>query len=187
VPQVYSLFSAESNDFLALEFIEGEDLGRTLARRRRRLSIKAALDLSVKLARIVSAIHDAGWVWRDCKPGNMIITRARELWPIDFEGACQVARPDPLPWGTVPYVAPEATAPFGGQSRLPEDLYAMGAVIYFLLTGHSADASKPARLSTFRRKISPALSTLVMDLLHCDPQRRPSARSAAASLARLCG
>jgi serine/threonine protein kinase len=184
VPRVYSSFAAAGNCYLVQEFIEGEDLGRWLARRKRRLSVKAALILGARLAEIVATIHDAGWVWRDCKPGNLIINRARELWPIDYEGACPLERPDPLPWGTVPYVAPEATAPFAGQSRLPEDLYALGAVVYFLLTGRPADGSIPAPLSRFRRKISPAVSELVMALLHLDPDHRPSARSAAATLAQ---
>jgi len=182
VPSVYSSFRAANNSYLAQEFIEGEDLAHWLARRKRRLSIKVALGLGAKLVEIVAAIHTAGWVWRDCKPGNVIITVAGELWPIDFEGACPRRRPDPLPWGTVPFAAPEAAAPFGGQSRLPEDLYAMGAVIYFLLTGSVADPSSPAPLKTVRSKIPSAVSTLVMGLLHSDPKRRPDARTAAAIL-----
>jgi hypothetical protein len=181
-PCVYSSFAAGGNSYLAQEFIQGEDLAHWLARRRRRLSIKEALRLGAKLADIVAAIHHAGWVWRDCKPGNVIITRARELWPIDFEGACPRQRPDPLPWGTVPYAAPEATVTFGGQSRLPEDLYALGAVIYFLFAAQVADASSPAPLNRVRRKIPSAVSTLVMDLLQSDPRRRPSAQTATAVL-----
>src|SRR5213075_1577537 len=103
VPRVYASFAAGGNSYLVQEFIEGEDLARWLSRRQRRVSIKSALTLAVKLADLVSAIHAAGWVWRDCKPGNIIVTHSGEVWPIDFEGACSRDRPDPLPWGTLPY------------------------------------------------------------------------------------
>jgi hypothetical protein len=187
VPEVYALFSAESHDFLALEFIDGDDLGRVLARRARRLSIEAALRLSIKVALTVSAVHFAGWVWRDCKPANLIITKRGNLRPVDFEGACPVPRPDSLPWGTKHFIAPEAFASCEASSRLPEDLFALGAAIYFIFSGRTADAAKiTPPLSQVRRNIPQAVSSLVTSLLNFNPKRRPSARLVALRLTRLC-
>ena len=185
VPEVYALFSDGRNEFLALELIEGRDLAGLLKRRRRRLPIESALELSVKLARIMSAIHAAGWVWRDCKPGNLMLTRNGELRPLDFEGACPVQRPDPLPWGTEHFVAPEATGFSKMASRLPEDLYALGAVIYFLFSGRTPDPSDPTPVWKLRRNIPSEICPLVMDLIDGNPKRRPSARTAARRLAHL--
>jgi len=185
VPRVCSSFSAGGNYFLVQEFVEGEDLAQWLCRRTRRVSIKSALRLSTKLAEVVAGIHAAGWVWRDCKPGNLILSKQGGLRPIDFEGACPIERPDPLACGTAPFIAPEAATPFNGQSRLPEDLYAMGAVIYLLLTARAPDASQPAPLSRFRRNIPGAVSALVMELLNPDWSRRPSARAVADTLTQL--
>jgi hypothetical protein len=182
VPRVYSSFRAEKNYYLAAEFIEGETLDRWLGRRRRRLALASALRRAVELSRLVSRIHAAGWVWRDCKPGNIIITKGGELRPLDFEGACPVESPDPLPWGTPSFTPPESNEPFRGQSRLPEDLYALGAVIYLLLAGRAPDDHAPLPLEKMRRNVPRRACRVVAELLDPDPRRRPPARVAARRL-----
>jgi hypothetical protein len=182
VPRVYSSFGAEKNYYLAVEFIEGESLDRWLERRRRRLAVARALALAARLARLVARIHAAGWVWRDCKPGNLVITKDGRLRPLDFEGACLVENSDPLPWGTVGYMSPEGIDDFRGQSRLPEDLYAMGAVIYLLFAGRTPDAPSPVRLERLRRNLPPGVSSIVCELLDPDPLGRPGALEAARRL-----
>ena len=174
VPRLYASFSAEENHYIAVEFIEGESLHGWLSRRRRRLPVAAALRRGAELARVVASIHAAGWVWRDCKPANVILMKSGELRPLDFEGACSIGRPDPLPWGTPAFMAPEGEEVFRGQSRQPEDLYALGAVVYFLLTGLAPEAASPP-LSKVRRNIPAAASRVVEELLSRDPVLRPAA------------
>jgi Protein kinase domain len=185
VPEVYAGFRSEKNYYLAIEFVDGQDLRRWLAQKRRRISVGAALKLAARLSQIVSRIHAAGWAWRDCKPGNIIITNNQELRPVDFEGACAVGRPDWIPWGTTSYVPPEVDRPFEGQSRLPEDLYAMGAVIYLLLSGRTPDTSPFLPLNKLRRKIPHEVCEIVSALLDPDPTRRPAALSVARRLEAL--
>jgi serine/threonine protein kinase len=115
-----------------------------------------------------------------------MLTKQGGLRPLDFEGACRLKHPDPLPWGTEHFVAPEASEFSKMASRLPEDLYALGAVIYFLFSGRPPDPSDPMPLWILRRNIPSETCSLVMDLLDPSPKRRPSARIAARSLARLC-
>src|SRR5215207_4936124 len=174
VPRLYASFGAEENYYIAVEFIEGESLNGWLARRRRRVPVACALRRGAELARLVASVHAAGWVWRDCKPANVIVTKSGELRPLDFEGACPVARPDPQPWGTPAFMPPECEEVFGGRSRLPEDLYSLGAVIYFLLAGRPPDASAPP-LSKVRRNVPAAASEVVAELLSPDPSLRPAA------------
>jgi Protein kinase domain len=185
VPRIYSAFRAERNYYLAVEFIEGESLDQWLSRKRRRLSVAAALRRGAELARLVSRVHAAGWVWRDCKPGNVIIAEGGELRPLDFEGACPADSPDPLPWGTPSYTPPEADEPFRGQSRLPEDLYALGAVIYLLLAGRPPDDAAPPPLEKLRKGVPLAACRVVAALLDRDPRRRPAAQAAARRLEAL--
>jgi hypothetical protein len=189
VPRVYSSFKAATHHYLAMELIEGESLNQWLARKRRRLTVLLALRYSASIARLVKQIHSAGWVWRDCKPGNIMITKDRGLRPIDFEGACPIHDPDPFPWGTRSYVAPEWSDTFLGQSRLPEDIYAMGAVIYLLFSGSPPDDSKPVPLRQLRSNVPLEICELVSELLDHDPRRRPLAlavyRRLSASLSRL--
>jgi serine/threonine protein kinase len=185
-PRVFSTFIADRNFFLTLEFIDGEDLDTWLQHKQRRISIRLGLRLAAKLARIVSQIHAAGWVWRDCKPANLVVNSKGALRPIDFEGACPITRPDPLPWGTAPFIAPEAREILQRKSRLPEDLYSLGAVIYFLLGGSPPELPTPMRLKNIRKNVPAAADEVVMDLLSSDPQRRPSAQSALVVFERLC-
>lgn len=182
VPRLYGSFEAEGNYYVAVEFIEGESLDAWLARRQRRLPVASALRRGAALARLVARIHEAGWVWRDCKPGNVVVTQGGHLRPLDFEGACTLESPDPLPWGTPAFAPPEVGGEFRCQSRLPEDLYALGAVVYFLLAGRTPDAADPAPLSKMRRGVPPGALGVVAGLLDPDPRRRPGALEAAQRL-----
>lgn len=182
VPRVYSSFRAEKNYYLSVEFIEGESFDRWLMRRRRRLALAVAIRRGAEMARLVAGVHAAGWVWRDCKPGNVIVTTGGELRPLDFEGACPVGRPDPLPWGTYPYAPPEGGDTFRGQSRLPEDLYALGATVYLLLAGRLPDESAPVPLEGMRRSVPARAGQVVARLLDPDPHRRPDASAVAREL-----
>lgn len=180
VPRVYASFSAGENYYLAAEFIAGESLEGWLCRRRRRLTVAAALARGAELARLVARIHAAGWVWRDCKPGNVILSEGGRMRPLDFEGACPVESPDPLPWGTTCYVPPELWDDFRGQSRLPEDLYALGAVVYLLLAGRPPEDA--VSVGKLRKGVPADALRLVAELLDHDPARRPSAHEAASRL-----
>jgi hypothetical protein len=181
VPRLYASFRAEGNHYIAVEFIEGESLHARLSRRQRRLPVSDALRLGAGLARLVASIHAAGWVWRDCKPANVVVTKTGELRPLDFEGACPVGRPDPQPWGTRAFMAPEGDDDFRGQSRVPEDLYALGAVVHFLLAGFAPEASSPP-LSKVRRSVPAAALRVVAELLDRDPVLRPRASDVARRL-----
>jgi serine/threonine protein kinase len=179
VPRLYSSFGAEGNHYLAVEFIAGESLSDWLARKQRRVAVATALELGAGLGHLVARIHAAGWVWRDCKPGNVVITERGELRPLDFEGACPVDSPDPLAWGTPSFTPPEGGEEFRGQSRLPEDLYALGAAVYFLLAGRPPDAAAPVPLGRLRRGVPEGALAVVERLLDRDPRRRPRAPEAA--------
>ncbi|HEX8293941.1 MAG TPA: hypothetical protein VF570_19400 [Pyrinomonadaceae bacterium] len=182
VPRLYGSFEAEGNYYVAVEYIAGEGLDAWLGRRRRRLTLAAALRCGAALARLVARIHEAGWVWRDCKPANVVVAEGGRLRPLDFEGACRVESPDPLPWGTPAFAPPEGGEELPGRSRLPEDLYALGAVVYFLLAGRTPDAAGPAPLSKMRRGLPADVLRVVGGLLDPDPRRRPGALEAALRL-----
>ena len=186
VPRLHASFKAEGNHYIAVEFIEGESLHAKLSRRQRRLPVNEALRLGAELARLVAEIHAAGWVWRDCKPGNVVVTKSGGMRPLDFEGACPVGRPDPQPWGTRAFMAPEGEEDFRGQSRLPEDLYALGAVVYFLLAGFAPEASSPP-LSKVRRSVPADALRVVAELLGRESSLRPSAADVARRLEESLG
>jgi serine/threonine protein kinase len=183
VPTLYSSFKTGNNHYLAMEFIGGESLNQWLGRRKRRLPIRQIVKCGARIAEVLATIHASGWVWRDCKPGNIILTKEARFRPVDFEGACRIDEPDPSPWGTRSYVPPEWDQPFRGQSRLPEDLYALGAVIYFMIVGTVPDAAHPLDLNTLRRNVPDEFSNVVKALLDPDPEARPAALTVAGQLA----
>jgi hypothetical protein len=182
VPLVYSSFKSRNNYYLVTEFIEGENLEQWLTRRKKRLSIAAVLKRSAEVAQLVARIHAAGWVWRDCKPSNIILTKSGELRPLDFEGACRISRPDPLPWGTPGYTPPQTQNRFGCESQLPEDLYALGVIIYLLLAGRLPDEAVSVPLEKMRKNVPQPARRLVAQLLDPKPLVRPRAHVVALRL-----
>jgi serine/threonine protein kinase len=186
VAQVYTSFESEGNYYLVTEFIEGDNLQARLGKRRRRLSVTQVVRYAIQLSLLVSRIHAAGWVWRDCKPANLIITKGGGLRPVDFEGAFPTDRPDTFFWNTPEFAPPESVADSPVQSGVAEDLYALGAVIYYLITGRPP-GTVPVPASARRRGVPPPLCAIVSELLSGDPQQRPDGLGVARRLARIPG
>jgi hypothetical protein len=184
VPKVYFTFQSVSHYYLVTEFIEGQNLQSLLSKKGKQISDPKALQVGHRITVMLGQIHAAGWVWRDCKPLNFVISNDGSLRPIDFEGACPIDRPDLLPWGTEGYVAPEfRTVPESG-SRLPEDLYALGVTLQQLLSVRKAKPGPPTNDQKLRPRIPLAVKNLVSALLDPNPHSRPSARVAAQILRR---
>lgn len=182
-PRIYSSFKVEENYYIVTEFIEGETLHAHLVRRKRRLPVARALQLVAELALLLSRIHSAGWVWRDCKPGNIVMTKMGALRPLDFEGACPVESPDPLPWGTAGFTPPQWHTEV--KSRVYEDLYALGAVLHLLLTGKLPENPSTLPLKIVRRNIPPQACQLISELLTANPRHQPSVQVTAERLRAL--
>ena len=174
VPRVYSSFELQGNYYLVTEFIDGENLQSYLHRRRRRLPIARVLRYVIQLSDFIAQIHDAGWVWVDCKPTNIILTNRGELRPLDFEGAYQVNQPDRLSWMTPAFTPPDRNS----LSGVCVDLYALGAVLYLLLTGRMPEIH-PTLLPAgrLRRNTPPEVCELLSELLSPGARPRPDARS----------
>ncbi len=179
VPRIYSAFEAEGNYYLVTEFIEGDNLQVLLSKRHKRLTIPQVLQYAIQLSLLISQIQAAGWVWRDCKPSNLLVTHKGEFRPLDFEGACPVDQPDPLMWGTPDFSPPVRQDTYGVQSRVPEDSYAIGAITYFLLTGRILAASNPLQISELRRNTPSFVCEIISELLALDPAQRPDALATA--------
>ena len=162
VPSIYSSFKSENSYFLVTEFITGENLHSFLRKKKRRLRVSKATEYAARLAEIMAQIHAAGWLWRDCKPGNLIVTKKGDLRPLDFEGACPIDQPDPVIWSTIMVKSSELYENFFVKSAMTADLFALGSVIYLLfegelpiVTGDSAPKiSRPAVPSEIKRLVA---------------------------------
>jgi serine/threonine protein kinase len=132
--------------YIAMEYLEGEDLGR-LIKTTGPLPWERARPILMQIAKGLRAAHDHGIIHRDMKPENIFLTQ-REGYPdfvkvLDF-GIAKVVNLDEdgprltqtgMIFGTPEYMSPEQA-----QGQTPDhrvDIYAVGCIMYHLLTGQA--------------------------------------------------
>jgi len=146
-PNVCTVYDfAEADDdfwFLAMEYIDGEELG-DLLEREGPLGLHRAVDLTIQIARALAAAHRIGIVHRDLKPGNVMVGRGahdREVAKVvDFDiakgssqgEAANVTRMG-FTIGTPEYMSPEQLMVDELDGR--SDLYSLGLVFFKMVTG----------------------------------------------------
>ena len=179
--------------YLVLEFVDGPNL-ETLVRERGPLPAADACELIRQAAIGLAHAHRHGMFHKNIKPVNILVTRPSRsdrgsLVKIADFGIAKLAPDQPLTLGLLAgpdYVAPEqAHNPRSADHR--SDLYSLGAVLYFLLTGrppfwggsaeskvHRHTWEEPAPVNHLRADIHPAVVALVHQLLAKHPQSRPS-------------
>jgi len=182
-PCFYGTFYEGANVYLAKEFIPGVSLEKLLSSRKRRLKISHVIKYSVQLALILSRLHAARWIWRDCKPSNLIVSQRGKLRPIDFESASRTGEHDPVQLGTLTYLPEDFAIEMAQPAHPATDLYAMGVVIYYLLTGVFPSSAQGENAMEHRKHIPSSILNILSGLLHSDPSKRPSARLVAKKLA----
>ncbi|MFD9725644.1 PQQ-binding-like beta-propeller repeat protein [Streptomyces sp. NPDC059072] len=137
-PGIVTVHDVESDTtgdwFLVMELITGQDLSRVLDSGET-LAVATVLDWSAQVADALQAAHDEGVVHRDLKPSNLMLTESGRIKILDFgiAGFLDNASADSEPIGSWPYMAPERILGSRGDART--DLYALGCVLYELLTG----------------------------------------------------
>jgi serine/threonine protein kinase len=139
-PNVVSVFDAGTDEgvpFVVMELLAGPSLDELLATRGP-LPVEVALGYAEQAAAGLAAAHAAGVVHRDIKPANLVLDSDGTLKVVDF-GIARLAEASSsltatgVTFGTPAYLSPEQAA---GQPAGPRsDLYALGCVLYALLTG----------------------------------------------------
>lgn len=148
--------SSDGRPYYAMELLEGETLERYLERERG-MDWREAARVGAETLLALDAAHGAGLVHRDIKPGNLFLTRDGKVKLLDF-GIVQTASesealPDPEDLrllGTAEYMAPEQASGQPVDERA--DLYALGAVLYELVTGRLPHVA-PSTVALIDRKL----------------------------------
>ncbi len=180
----------DGRPYYAMEYLVGESLERHLGRLGE-LGYREAVGIALQACRALEAAHGAGVIHRDIKPGNLLLTANGVVKVCDFGLACQPnvaeggAGEAISVVGTPEYMAPEQAQ--AGLADARSDLYALGAVLYELITGYQPlVAANLVELLDLKRRVRPtppserrpdagipkALDTLLLKLLSTDPTQR---------------
>lgn len=190
-------FEQAQHAFLAESLVPGVPLRQWVQDRVResgwRRGDPGALDMALRLARLLDRVHEAGAVLRDFTPNNIMVRPDDTLRLIDLELAVFADESAEWTGGTPGYAAPEQVA--GAAPAGAADRYSLGATVCFLALGTvplplEEDEPRPHRQRVAEwlalrwpgTGLPDALRVLVADLLHEDPERRPSPRQAATAL-----
>ncbi len=207
IVQIYEVGQWDGRPFYSMEYVEGGNLARRLARGP--LAVRTAAELVEVLARAVHYAHERGVAHRDLKPSNVLLTLDGSPKIADFglakwleEGAggtdlTQHTRTGEI-LGTPAYMAPEQAAGLTKDAGAGADIYALGAILYELLTGrppfggptslhalHRVLYEDPIPPTRLQPKVPRDLQTICLTCLHKDPTRRyPTAWALADDLKR---
>jgi serine/threonine protein kinase len=155
VASVFHLGRTGSNYFYAMEFVEGETLEK-LIKRAGRLDIKLAMEIASQVGAGLAAIHEQNLVHRDIKPTNVMV-RLKEGGAVTVKiidlglaksvnepgSQTAISRPGGFA-GTPEFASPEQFAGVGVDIR--SDLYALGATLWEMVTGHVMFRGSPAEV-----------------------------------------
>ncbi len=190
--------------FIALPKIDGPALDQLL-REEGPITIDRALDITLQVCSALASAHAQGVIHRDLKPANVLLEGGTRAVVVDFGMAKIVTgggtdttglTAHNMVFGTPEYMAPEQAR--GDELDARCDVYAVGAMLYELLTGHVpftgntplnvltaqlTEAPKPPRERAPERGISIALEAVVLTALAKDPlERYPTAQGLALAI-----
>jgi len=190
IVRIYEFGAWRGARFITMELLKGKDLEGWLDKHGGVLPPDEVLRLMIQACAGLHAAHTAGVIHRDVKPSNFfIIDEGKRLKLMDFgvakvKGAGQSLSSVDARIGTPRYMSPEQIQG-GVEVGPPADLYALGAVMYEILTGRrvfeeddlvplllSHLSEPPTPLRKHAPHVPPDIEAIVMRLLQKEPSRR---------------
>ncbi len=172
--------------FYSMELVEGETLQARI-RREKKIGWLPALNIAIDVCAALKHAHDFGVIHRDLKPANLLLANDGGVKLVDFGIAKIFGESDKTlagsVLGTADYMAPEQANGSGVTVRT--DLYALGSVMYAMLTGRPPFRGKSVTevIESLKRDrpvpldlVDPNLPEAVVDLVHQLLEKNPDSR-----------
>jgi eukaryotic-like serine/threonine-protein kinase len=187
VVSVYDRGEWEGTSYIAMEYVAGRTLKQVI-RDEGPLAPARAVDLAIQILRATRFAHRRGVIHRDLKPHNVIVDEEGRAKVTDFgiarQGASDMTQTGSI-MGTAQYLSPEQAQGHAVTTR--SDLYAIGIVLYEMLTGavpFEADSAVTIAMKQVNEapvppsQINPAVSAELEAVVLCALQKDPAARFA---------
>lgn len=201
---IHEVGEIEGQPFFSMEYVKGSSLAEVIAERRGRgLDSRQAAQWVKTIAEAIHYAHQQGVLHRDLKPSNVLLDDTGQVRITDFGLAKRLADPAQLTvtgqtLGSPSYLAPEVAVGGHRHSAPAGDIYAIGAILYELLTGRPPFLSesiqetliqirerKPVPPRLLNASIPRDLEVICLKCLEKSPERRfASAQSVAEDLGR---
>jgi outer membrane protein assembly factor BamB/tRNA A-37 threonylcarbamoyl transferase component Bud32 len=179
IPKIFDFFSEGERSYLIMEFVQGETLEVLLETHNQPFSQEEVADWGLQICDVLAYLHSQKppVIFRDIKPGNLMLTRDNRIVVIDF-GIAKVFEHGQRGTmiGTEGYSPPEQ---YRGAAEPRGDLYALSATLHHLLTARNPQLEPPFTfherpIRMFNPNISIDLEAVVMRALSYDVQERYS-------------
>ena len=186
---VHDVFEDGDRQAVVMQLVDGKSL-RQLLDVQKRLSPELTIHIGTCVAAALDAAHQAGFVHRDVKPGNILVTPDGRVLLTDFgiakglDGNADDLTSENVMMGTAKYLSPEQVR--GRKLDGRADLYSLGLVLYECLAGRvpfigQSDTDTalarlqrdPTDLAQLRPNLPRGLYDIIHQLLARNPNRRP--------------
>ena len=135
---VYEVGELEECPYFSMKFVDGQTITECV--RQELYASNPAAEIVLKITRAIHYSHNQGILHRDLKPSNILLDRQGQPHITDFGLAKHATRNSDLTQtgailGTPSYMAPEQAAGSRGDVGLHSDIYSLGAMLYYMVTG----------------------------------------------------
>ncbi len=186
VCRMYHLGRHEENYYITMEYVSGENL-KSMIRMNKELRVETALNIAVQICEGLAEAHRLGIIHRDLKPHNIMIDEEGNVRIMDFGIARSIetrgATAPGVMIGTPEYMSPEQVE--GREVDARSDIYALGVILFEMLTGKPPFAGDTPLNVAFRHKtevpldprshnpqVPPSLSRIVLKCLEKQKEKR---------------